>query len=125
MSVEVIYHRGYRIIHSVLEGVVDHDDQMEQVRTIARLVEESDRPVLLLVNAKGFMPTKDYMDFASREADAHKDKVAKSAYYNVDGGNKAMFELFNKFNRSVGNNRKAFRNRNDALQWLTADDHKA
>lgn len=119
MSVEVLYCQGRRIIHYVLEGVTDHNAQLEHVKTIGRMAEESDEPILLLVNVKGFMPTKDYMDFASRESEAHKDKVAKSAYYNVDRRNHFLFDLYNRFNRGI-KNRRTFTSRNDALRWLVA-----
>jgi len=124
MAVEVLYYQGYRIIHFVLEGVVDHDAQMEHVRTIARLVEASDRPILMLVDVKGFIPTKDYMDFASRESEAHKDKVAKSAFYNVDRSNRVLFELYDRFNTGI-RKRKTFRDRAEALRWLVSDSPEA
>ena len=124
MSVEVIYRQGYRIVYFNLEGVTEHNDQIVHVRTIARMAEESDKPILILVNLKGFMPTKDYMDFASRESEAHKDKVRKSAFYNMDRSNRALFELYDRFSTGILN-RKTFRDREEALRWLVADRREA
>ena len=120
MSVEVLYSQGRRIIHEDLEGVTDHDEQLRHVSMVSRLAEESDSPILLLVNMRGFLPGKDYMEFASKESEAHKGQVGKSAYYNVTEKNRVLFNIFNHYNKGV-RNRRTFRNKGDALRWLVAD----
>lgn len=120
MSIDVLHYQGYRIIYLDLEGVTDHNGQLQHVATIGRMAEESDGPILLLVNMKDFMPTKDYMDFASKESEVHRDKVGKAAYYNVDRSNRALFELYDRFDTGI-KNRKTLTSRNEALEWLIAD----
>jgi len=124
MSVEILYFQGHRIIHTDLEGVTDHDEQLRHVSMVSRIAEDADSPILLLVNVGDFLPGKDYMEFASKESEAHKGQVGKSAYYNVSDKNRVLFSIFNRYNKGV-RNRRTFRNKGDALRWLVADPPQA
>jgi len=120
MSVSIIFHKGIKIIHFDLEDVQDRSEQIDNVCEVSRYADNENEPIRLLVNIKRFMPKRDYMEFASKESSAHKSKVYKAAYYNIDNHNKALFDLFVKFNSGI-KRRKSFKLKEDALEWLVEE----
>jgi len=120
MSLEYIYFEGRQIVFLNLEGVTEAAAKIDHVKNLNLLVAISpNADILVLVNLKGFMPGKDFMEYATETLKERAGKIDRAAYIGLDGRNKKLYDFYDRFNANTIE-RGYFEDRESALAWLVS-----
>jgi len=117
MSISIICYKSKNIIYLNLGDIINPEDGIIQLNKLNELVLESDNKALILVNAKKFMPGRNFMEIASQTLYKRSPNIIKAAYIGIENYNKKLYDQYDKFNMKKVN-RKNFDDEESALLWL-------
>ena len=117
MSISIICYKSKNIIYLNLVDIINPEDGIIQLNKLNELVLESDNKALILVNAKKFMPGRNFMEIASQTLYKRSPNIIKAAYIGIENYNKKLYDQYDKFNMKKVN-RKNFDDEESALLWL-------
>ena len=85
MSISIICYKSKNIIYFNLGDINNSEDGIIQLNKLNELVLESNKKALILVNAKKFMPGRNFMEVASRTLYKRSSNIIGSSRSRVGG----------------------------------------